>query len=96
MRTIYIITYDVRDAKRLRKIFKLLRGYGEHLQYSVFRSELSDREKVELIGKMVKFINQGEDQVLFFAIGKVGAVRETKVHAIGLPYVVSVKEALVV
>lgn len=96
MRTIYIITYDIREAKRLRKIFNLLRGYGDHLQYSVFRSELSDREKVELVGKIVKFINQGEDQVLFFPMGKVGAVREAKVHAIGLPYVVSVKEAVVV
>ncbi len=36
----YLITYDVRDAKRLRRVAKLLEGYGTRIQYSVFRCRL--------------------------------------------------------
>jgi len=50
MRRLYIIMYDIADDKRLRLVFKIMRGYGDHLQYSVFRCELSKREKFELIG----------------------------------------------
>ncbi|NLE47060.1 MAG: CRISPR-associated endonuclease Cas2 [Sandaracinaceae bacterium] len=27
----YIVTYDISDPKRLRKVFQILRGYGDHL-----------------------------------------------------------------
>jgi CRISPR-associated protein Cas2 len=37
MRQGYIVTYDVCNPKRLRKVFKTMQGYGEHLQLSVFR-----------------------------------------------------------
>ncbi len=36
----HLITYDVRDAKRLRRTAKLLEGYGTRIQYSVFRCRL--------------------------------------------------------
>lgn len=28
MRQRYLVTYDIGDPKRLRKVFKLLKGYG--------------------------------------------------------------------
>ncbi|MGE0434417.1 MAG: CRISPR-associated endonuclease Cas2 [Planctomycetota bacterium] len=37
----YLLTYDVRDDKRLRKVAKTLEGYGTRLQYSVFHCHLS-------------------------------------------------------
>jgi len=36
MRTSHVICDDIRDDKRLRKVFCTVRNYGEHLQYSVF------------------------------------------------------------
>lgn len=36
----YLFAYDVRDAKRLRRVAKLLEGYGTRVQYSVFRVRL--------------------------------------------------------
>lgn len=36
----HLISYDVRDAKRLRRVAKLLEGYGTRVQYSVFRCRL--------------------------------------------------------
>ncbi len=44
MRKWYLVSYDVRDEKRLRKTAKLLEGYGQRVQFSVFRCLLSDRQ----------------------------------------------------
>jgi hypothetical protein len=35
MRTSYLICYDICDDKRLRKVFQTMRGYGDHLQFSI-------------------------------------------------------------
>jgi CRISPR-associated protein Cas2 len=42
----HLVSYDVRDAKRLRKVAKTVESYGSRLQYSVFRCRL-DRESLE-------------------------------------------------
>jgi CRISPR-associated protein Cas2 len=31
----YLMTYDIRSPKRWRKVYELMRGYGERLQLSV-------------------------------------------------------------
>ncbi len=96
MRQLYVVTYDIRDDNRLRRVFKLMRGYGDHLQYSVFRCELNDRERIELMEKLTKAIQHDEDQVLLFPLGPAGGQREVSVHALGLVYRPSLHEALIV
>lgn len=86
MRLLYIVAYDITDDKRLRKVFKLMRGYGDHLQYSVFRCELNDRERIELIEKLTDVVKHDTDQVLFFSLGPVGGQREQSVYTVGLAY----------
>jgi CRISPR-associated protein Cas2 len=46
----YLLCYDIRDDKRYRRAIKVIKGYGERLQYSVFRCRLSQAslEKVRL------------------------------------------------
>ena len=46
---LYIITYDIGDPKRWRAVFKLVSGYGEWLQLSVFQCRLTRRRHAELI-----------------------------------------------
>ncbi len=48
MRRAYLVTYDICEAKRLREVFKTMRGHGDHLQYSVFRCELNRSELILL------------------------------------------------
>lgn len=86
MRLLYVVTYDVRDDKRWRRVFKLMRGHGDHLQYSVFRCELNDRERAALIEKLAAVIKKDEDQVLLFPLGPAGGQREVNVHAVGVAY----------
>jgi len=96
VRLLYIVTYDICDDKRLRAVFRLMRGYGDHMQYSVFRCELSDLEKVELIGQLTDIINMNEDQVLFFPLGPAGGERETGIYAVGKAYEAVDHEAVVI
>ena len=96
MRLVYVVTYDIRDDKRLRRVFKLMRGYGDHLQYSVFRCELNDRERIELMEKLTTAIKHDEDQVLMFPLGPAGGQREVNVHALGVSYRPSLHEAVIV
>ena len=42
--TLVFVCYDIRDPKRLRRCFKLLKGYGSGLQYSIFRCHLTRRQ----------------------------------------------------
>jgi CRISPR-associated protein Cas2 len=50
-------------------MFKAMRGFGDPLQYSVFRCDLSEQEKVSLIGTLSSIIKSDEDQVLIVDLG---------------------------
>ena len=86
MRQAYVVTYDICHPKRLRKVYKLMCGHGEHLQLSVFRCELTKRELVELRGELARIIHHGEDQVLFVDLGPVQGREERVITALGKPY----------
>lgn len=41
MRNTFLVCYDICDDKRLRKVFRTMRDFGDHLQYSVFECQFS-------------------------------------------------------
>ena len=96
MRHSFIVTYDVSDPKRLRKTHKLLLGYGDHIQLSVFRCELNHRELVELRSKLSEIINASEDQVLLANLGPVASRARDAVSSLGRPYLDPERLAIVV
>ena len=69
MRHRYIISYDVSDARRLSRVHKKMRGYGDPLQYSVFRCDLSDAEKIILQAHLHELIHHGEDRIMIVRLG---------------------------
>jgi CRISPR-associated protein Cas2 len=87
MRTSYLVCYDISNDKRLRKVFKTCRNYGDHLQYSVFECDLNEIEMVNLERELGEIINHIEDQVLFVALGPAESRGERVIRAVGLPYV---------
>jgi CRISPR-associated protein Cas2 len=72
MRRFVLVAYDITENKRLRRIFKLLHGYGEHVQYSVFLCQLTEKDMVVLTEKIKDIIHQKEDQVILIGLGPVG------------------------
>ena len=87
MRTTYLVCYDVRDDKRLRRVFKTCKDYGDHLQYSVFECDLNPMEKARLEAALAALIKHDEDQVLFVSLGPAEGRGERVITALGLPYV---------
>ncbi|HMB31478.1 MAG TPA: CRISPR-associated endonuclease Cas2 [Desulfohalobiaceae bacterium] len=86
MRQVYIVSYDICEDKRLRRVYKLMRGFGDHLQYSVFQCELSKMELVELKSRLSEIINQSDDQVLFIPLGPPDGQHVRGITSLGLPY----------
>jgi len=96
MRHTYVVTYDICDPKRLRKVYKLMLGWGEHLQLSVFQCELNHRELVELRVELDKIIRPSDDQVLFVDVGTVDGRASEAISSLGRPYLDPERVAIVV
>lgn len=69
MRSIYLVAYDVSDDKRRAKIFKKLKGYGEALQYSLFRCPMTPAERLRLRAEIWELINHATDRILLVDLG---------------------------
>jgi len=77
----HLISYDVRDPKRLREVAKTLEGYGTRVQYSVFRCRL-DRELLEKVHWELNQIMAPEDDLLVIPLcGECAA--KVPVHSTG-------------
>ena len=87
MRQRYIVTYDIADPARLRKVFKLLKGYGEHLQFSVFRCDLTRMTLAKMKAELNDLIHAQEDQVLIIDVGPTEGRGEEVFESLGKPYV---------
>src|ERR1051326_3480038 len=83
MRIRYIVSYDISDPKRLRRVFRTMKGFGDPLQLSVFRCDLSASERVLLIEAISKVINHRDDQVMIIDIGPVEGRGEDRIETIG-------------
>jgi len=73
-------------------MFTLLRGYGEHVQYSVFLCQLNDKDVIVLTEKVKDIIHNKEDQVIFIRLGRVKGKRVSlpeKWQVLGTPFKIS-------
>ncbi len=73
--TSYLICYDITDPARLRAVHRLVDGYGQRLQYSVYRCSLTDTQKVRLEAALRERINHREDRVLLVELGPTGGTQ---------------------
>ena len=59
----YLVIYDVRDDKRLRKAHKTCLAWGHPVQFSVFRVRGTDRELARLEFELARIL-EAEDRLL--------------------------------
>ncbi len=83
MRHLYLVTYDVCDPKRLRRTFKVMKGFGRALQYSVFRCELDRMERVGLLEALHRVIEPVEDRIMLADLGPADGRAVERVEWIG-------------
>jgi CRISPR-associated protein Cas2 len=69
MRQRFLVTYDIADSKRLRQVFKVMKGYGTHLQLSVFSCDLTEMTLVLMKAALNRVIHAQEDAVLIVDVG---------------------------
>lgn len=69
MRRCYLVCYDVRNPRRLRRTHKVMKAFGEAWQYSVFYCVLKDIDRVRMENALREEVNLGEDQVLIVDLG---------------------------
>jgi CRISPR-associated protein Cas2 len=86
MRKSYLVCYDISDDKRLRKTFKVMRGYGDHLQFSIFECQLTATDLVRLRAELGRVIHHDDDQVLFVDLGPAEGRGDRVITALGKPY----------
>ena len=78
MKANYIVCYDIRDERRLTKVYRSLKQIGIHVQYSVFHCRLTWQELIELKGRLQGIIDEKEDDVRIYPLPQ-----ELKVSVMG-------------
>jgi CRISPR-associated protein Cas2 len=83
MRRLYLVTYDICEPRRLRKVFKTMQGFGEHLQLSVFQCDLTAIDRIEMQAALEGIIEKDEDKVLIIDLGPTDPFPVENIQALG-------------
>jgi len=68
-RRLVVVTYDVSCPKRWRKVFRCMKGFGQHLQLSVFCCDLTRQDILAMTATLKQLIDSSEDSVLIADLG---------------------------
>lgn len=82
----YLVAYDIASPKRWRKVFRAMHGYGEHVQLSVFRCDLTPERHASLRSALDQIIQHDEDQVLIAKIGRSTPETRGGIAVLGKPH----------
>lgn len=69
-----VVTYDVdtrthAGERRLRRVAKICRDYGQRVQCSVFECDVDSATLLLLMNKLLEEINPSEDSLRFYNLG---------------------------
>jgi len=92
---LYLVTYDISDPKRWRRIFNLMKGYGHWLQLSVFQCRLTARRRAEMTIRLEEWMKQTEDHILILDLGPADKI-EPRVESLGKSYEAPTRQATIV
>lgn len=65
----YLLAYDIRDARRLRRVHRVATDWGDPLQYSLFICDLTSVELSRLKGELMEEMKMTEDSISIFDLG---------------------------
>ncbi|MGH8477116.1 MAG: CRISPR-associated endonuclease Cas2 [Methylococcales bacterium] len=68
MSAFYVVCYDIRDPRRLRRVANEMENFGLRVQKSVFECHLEDKDLQKLKQQIARWIEVGEDQVRFYPL----------------------------
>lgn len=86
MRKTYLVCYDISNDKRLARVHKTMRGFGDRVQYSVFECQLNETDLVRCRHALGDIIHHKEDQVIFVDLGPTEGRGDRVITSLGKPY----------
>ena len=61
-----VVSYDIPEDERRTKIHKILKSYGQWMQYSVFECNLTEMQYAKLRSRLNKLIKPEQDSIRFY------------------------------
>ncbi|MDY0050488.1 MAG: CRISPR-associated endonuclease Cas2 [Halothiobacillaceae bacterium] len=92
---LYIVTYDIGDPKRWRRVFKIMNGYGDWVQLSVFQCRMSRQRHAEFVALIDGMIHHAEDHVVIMDLGLAEKV-DPRVISLGKAFTAIEREPVIV
>ncbi len=86
VRNSYLVCYDISDERRLAKVAKAMRNFGDRIQYSVFECQFTPADLARCRHRLSELIDHRADQVLFVDLGPVEGRGERVITALGRAY----------
>jgi CRISPR-associated protein Cas2 len=63
-----LVCYDIAQPRRLQKVARLLEGYGQRLQYSVFLCYLAPPLLAQLKDRAAQLMHPDEDSIVYIPL----------------------------
>lgn len=82
----YLVSYDISHPRRLRRVARVLEGFGYRVQLSVFQCPLDDLRLEQLKASLSPEINSDEDQILIVCLGPESEQTFNRFDWVGRPY----------
>jgi CRISPR-associated protein Cas2 len=79
----YVVCYDIREPKRLRRMHRTMLGYGDPLQYSVFVCDLSATERLLMEEAVRQVARLAEDSVVVIDLGPADGAAGRRIRQLG-------------
>jgi len=96
MKSAYLVSYDIMDSERLHQVYKTMKGFGKHTQYSVFMCNLNPKEKVLLNEALISIMNQNEDRIMIVNLGPADGTSENRIEFFGQQEPLKGREPIIV
>ena len=80
----YLVSYDIMDAKRLHTVHKTMKGFGDPIHYSVFRCNLTEKGKIELMAALTEIVKHDQDRIMIVDLGPLDGRVDDRIDFIGL------------
>ncbi len=62
-----VVMYDITDDRRRNRLYKLMKSYGAHVQYSGFELQL-DRKQILVLESEIKDLIEPQDSVRLYQL----------------------------
>lgn len=92
---LYIVTYDISDQKRWRRVFRIMKGYGQWLQLSVFQCRLTARRRADMAARLDREIKRDADHIIIVDVGPADRINP-KVESLGKAFQSKTRQVIIV